>query len=78
MPNLNQQRAELFKLDQDIAECEHRVTEQVLWIGEMIARGEDPTDAQETLQVMNESLALWREHRQSILDAIARPTAGSG
>jgi len=78
MPDLEQERAALLKADQDIADGERRVTEQKLRIRQLIARGEDTTDALETLRLLRESLEIWREHRQSIVDTIARLTARSG
>jgi hypothetical protein len=67
-----------LKADQAIADGERRVTEQKIRIRQLIARGEDTTDALETLRILRESLEIWREHRQSIVDTIARLTARSG
>jgi outer membrane protein TolC len=78
MPDLEQERAALLKADQAIADGERRVTEQKIRIRQLIARGEDTTDALETLRILRESLEIWREHRQSIVDTIARLTARSG
>jgi hypothetical protein len=78
MPDLEQERAALLKADQAIADGERRVTEQKIRIRQLIVRGEDTTDALETLRILRESLEIWREHRQSIVDTIARLTARSG
>jgi hypothetical protein len=37
----------------------------------MTARGQDTTKADQTLRLLQETLVLWRGHRQDVLDALA-------
>jgi hypothetical protein len=75
MPDLGQEREKLRTADRHIADGERLLTDQKIRIRQMIARGEDATDATETLALLAETVESWREDRQLILDNIAHLTA---
>ena len=74
MPTLQEERANLIKADQDIADGERRVTEQLRRIEEMDRYGHDTRNARTVLDGGDEALEQWRQHRQAILDEIDRLT----
>jgi hypothetical protein len=74
MPTLQEERENLNKVDQDIADSERRVIEQIRRIVEMDRHGMDTRDAREMLQLLEDTLEQWRLHQQAILDEIARLT----
>ena len=69
---LQREREHLTKADQHIAASVQRVADQVLRIERMARRGEDTRTARAMLQTLEEALTTIRQHRQLILDAIAR------
>lgn len=72
MPHVWTERDHLAKADMDIAAGEKRVAEQIALIEWMTKKGQDTAEAEKLLRTLEQTLETWREHRQNILDAIAR------
>ena len=72
MPNLDVERAHLVKADRDIAEGGRRVSAQVLLIERLRVGGHSTGDAENLLQTLRQTLQAWQNHRDLILQAIAR------
>ncbi|EIM25941.1 hypothetical protein [Microvirga lotononidis] len=72
MTNLQQERDELVQADRHLAEGERRIGEQIDLIQWMTKHGYDTVVAKDLLRLLEETLTIWKEHRQLILDAIAR------
>ena len=74
MGDLQQELDYLALADRHPAEGERRIADWVIRIKEMNARGEDTSQADQMLRLLQDTLGLWQEHRQMILDALARHT----
>lgn len=61
--------------DRDIVEGEERITRQMLLIERMRQDGHDVTDAENLPLTLQETLAARREHREEILQELARHDA---
>jgi len=72
MADLRMERQHLVEAEYDITEGEKRITEQIFRIRRMRDAGRNTTQAEEMLRTLEEILEVWREHRQAILNAIAR------
>jgi hypothetical protein len=72
MSDIQQEREHLAQADRHIAEGETRVAEQIALIERMAKQGQDITLAEEFLRNLEQSLEQFRNHRQLILDALAR------
>ncbi|WP_114945418.1 hypothetical protein [Microvirga calopogonii] len=72
MTNLQQERDELIQADRHLAEGERRIAEQIDLIQWMNKHGYDTIVAQDLLRLLEETLTIWKEHRQLIMTAIAR------
>ncbi|WP_336487943.1 hypothetical protein [Methylobacterium nigriterrae] len=74
LPNrsLEDEKADLVKADQDIADGERRVTEQVARIEKLRADGHDTSRAEGMLLTLKAALAEWYAHRAEILGRIDR------
>jgi hypothetical protein len=77
MPELKREREKLVETDRLIADGERLLADQKMRIRRMIARGEDATNAKETLLLLKDTIETWREERQLILAHIAWLTAAS-
>jgi len=72
MTDLQQERDELIQADRHLAEGERRIAEQIQLIEWMTRHGYDTIVAKDLLRLLEETLTIWKQHRQLILDAIAR------
>ncbi|WP_245272820.1 hypothetical protein [Microvirga lotononidis] len=63
---------DLAKADQDIADGERRVADQIILIEQMIRQGRDTALAEEFLRSLEQTLEQWHVHRRLILDALDR------
>ncbi len=63
------ERDDLLGGDRHIAEGEVRVAEQIARIERLRREGRDTQVAQSLLRMLEQALAQWREHRQSIIEA---------
>ena len=72
MSDLRKERDDLARADQQIADGERRLSDQVLLIERMIKHGHDTTEAKRLLQNYEETLKQWHCHRQLIIHEIAR------
>jgi hypothetical protein len=72
MSDLQQELEHLALADQHLAAGERRIDDLIIRIKEMTARGEDTTQADQTLRLFEDTLVLWQGHWQMILDAITR------
>ena len=66
------ERAELAKAEQDIADGDRRISEQIIRITQMREKGYDTARAEELLETLKATLEVWVRHRELILDAIER------
>ena len=64
-------REELRLVEQHISETEDSIVRQLQLIEHLAADGHDTRDAEELLQVLEQSLAAAHEHRQLLLAEIA-------
>ncbi len=71
------ERKHLAKADLDIAEGEMRITKQMIRIEMMRQEGFDITEAEKFLGTLQETLAVWQEHREDILRSLAQHEARS-
>ena len=71
MNELATELANLGKAELDIAEGEERITRQQIIVDAQRAKGEPAVKAEELLQSLNSTLAIWHDHRQQILGRIA-------
>ena len=62
----------LRKAEADIAAARERIERQSELMTQMSAHGHDTTTAQELLQTMRETLAVMEQHREAILQELAR------
>ncbi len=69
------ERQHLAQAENDIAEGERRVTNQILLIDEMRRDGHDTAEAERYLQTLRETLAVWYDHRDMILRELERHDA---
>lgn len=76
MYEVEEEQDDLTAVDRHIAEGEDRVSEQIARIERLSRQGQDTGRAQDQLNMLQAALAQWREHRQGILDAVARRTSG--
>ena len=72
MTHLQQEREELIQADRHLAAGEQRIAEQIALIRWMTERGYDTVVAKDLLRLLEETLTIWKEHRELILGAIAR------
>jgi hypothetical protein len=72
MDDLQREKNDLVLSDRHLAAGEQRIAGQIDLIEWMTERGYDTTAARELLRLLEETLVTWQEHRQLILDAIAR------
>ncbi|MBB3021538.1 hypothetical protein FHR70_004639 [Microvirga lupini] len=70
--DLDQERADLILADRHLAAGEQRIAEQRALIRRMTEHGFNTATARDLLRLLEETMILWQEHRQLILDAIAR------
>ncbi|WP_336492356.1 hypothetical protein [Methylobacterium nigriterrae] len=68
--SLDVEKATLIKADQDIADGERRITEQIDRIEELRADGRDTARSEELLATFKDTLAEWYAHREQILRRI--------
>jgi hypothetical protein len=71
MSELANEVASLGKAERDIAEGESRITRQQMIVDELREQGEPVNKAEELLQSLKTTLAVWQDHRQLILQRIA-------
>ena len=76
MNGLQQEREDLIAADLHLAAGEQRIAEQIALIQTMTRQGHDTALARDLLRVLEETLVTWQDHRQLILDAIARHEQG--
>ncbi len=70
--DLQREREDLILADRHLAAGERRITEQTLLIQRMTEQGFNTAIAEDLLRLLEETMVTWRDHRQLILDAIAR------
>lgn len=72
MGELDRERHDLAKAERDIADGEDRVTRQMLLLDELRRDKHDTKDAEAILVTMQQTLRLFRDHRELILAEIDR------
>jgi hypothetical protein len=72
MVDKQKEREDLAKADQDIADGERRVAEQIILIERMRKDGRDTVLAEEFLRMLEQTLEQWNVHRRLILEALAQ------
>ncbi|PVE24121.1 hypothetical protein DC522_12590 [Microvirga sp. KLBC 81] len=72
MNDLQREREDLILADRHLAAGEQRISGQIALIRRMTEQGCDTTTARELLRLLEETMVLWQDHRQLILEAIAR------
>jgi len=72
MNDLQREREDLITADRHLAAGEQRIAEQIALIQRMTREGYDTVLARDLLRLLEETMATWKDHRQLILDAIAR------
>ena len=70
--SLQREREDLIAADRHLAAGEQRIAEQLALIQRMTREGYDTAIARDLLRLLEETMVTWQEHRQLILDAIAR------
>ncbi|MFC1458461.1 hypothetical protein ACETIH_17500 [Microvirga arabica] len=70
--DLDQERHHLIQADRHLTEGEQRITAQLVLIERLGHQGSDTTRAEELLRLLEDTMALWQDHRQLILEAITR------
>jgi hypothetical protein len=70
--SLEEERAHFHKADQDIADGERRITEQIARIASLRADGHDTTEHEAMLTTLQATLDEWYAHRDLILSTIDR------
>lgn len=70
--DLMTERQHLAKANQDIAEGEERIKRQFTLVEGLRARGQNVTSAEGLLRTLRQTMQGWEEHRELILEAIAR------
>lgn len=70
--DLQREREDLILADRHIIAGEERITVQLALIQRMTQEGYDTTMARDLLRLLEETMASWQDHRQIILDTIAR------
>lgn len=61
---------DLAKAEADIGEAEKRVARQAALIQKMTERSESTAEAEKILRTLEETLVVFRNHRQIILDSL--------
>ncbi|WP_262271562.1 hypothetical protein [Microvirga yunnanensis] len=72
MSDLQREREDLVTADRHLAAGEQRIAEQIALIRRMTRDGYDTALARDLLRLLDETMVTWKDHRQLILDAIAR------
>jgi hypothetical protein len=72
MNDLQRERDDLIQADRHLAAGEERIAEQIAPIQRMTEQGFETALARDLLRLLEETMVTWQEHRQLILDAIAR------
>ncbi len=72
MSDLAMERAHLVKAESDIGEGERRVAAQILLIERLRQDGHATGEAERLLVTFEQTLKTWKEHREAILEGIAR------
>ncbi|MCB8822865.1 hypothetical protein [Microvirga rosea] len=72
MSDLQHERNDLIAADRHLVQGEQRITEQLALIQKLTEQGRDTALAGELLRLLEETMAIWQDHRRLILDAIAR------
>ncbi|MBQ0821513.1 hypothetical protein KBI52_15030 [Microvirga sp. HBU67558] len=72
MNDLQREREDLVTADRHLAAGEQRIAEQLALIQRMTRDGHDTALARDLLRLLDETMVAWQEHRQLILDTIAR------
>ncbi|KLK90490.1 hypothetical protein AA309_25430 [Microvirga vignae] len=72
MTDLQQERDDLIQADRHLAQGERRIADQIALIQWMTMKGYNTAVATDLLRLLEQTLALWQEHRQLILETIAR------
>ena len=72
MNDLQREREDLIQADQHLAAGEQRISEQIALIQRMSEQGYNTATARDLLRLLEQTMVLWQDHRQLILDTIAR------
>ena len=72
MNDIQREREDLIVADRHLAAGEQRIAEQIALIQRLTEHGFNTATARDLLRLLEETMVTWREHRQLILDAIAR------
>lgn len=72
MGDLQRERDDLSLAEQHLAAGEQRILEQRTLIQRMTEHGYNTATARDLLQLLEETMVLWQDHRRLILDTIAR------
>jgi hypothetical protein len=70
--DLQRERNDLIQADRHLAAGEQRIADQVALIQRLTEQGYNTTAARDLLRLLEETMVLWQDHRQLILDTIAR------
>lgn len=69
---IDMERAHLAKAELDIVEGQARIDRQIELLERLRPTGQDLSQAQALLEVLQQTLQTWRDHRDEILRTIAR------
>ena len=72
MDDLQQEREDLLQADRHLAAGEQRIAEQLAMIRRLTEQGYETARAKDLLRLLEETMAIWEDHRRLILEAIAR------
>lgn len=71
MPDIATERVHLAQAEHDIAEGEERIIRQTELVARLQSKGRGTAEAEALLQNFNETLLIWKSHRDLILRVIA-------
>ncbi|GJD59630.1 hypothetical protein [Methylobacterium dankookense] len=72
MPSREMEERHLLRANILLIEAELRFSEQFLRVEHLKANGRRTEDAETLLQIIEETLQAYRDHRELILDALSR------
>lgn len=70
--NLAMERDHLAAAEKDLAEGGQRIAKQAALLDRLRRDGRDTAQAESFLRTLEQTLLIWRDHRDEILRAIAR------
>ncbi len=78
MDELAKEREDLAKADRDLREGAERILRQGRIVDELRRDGHDVREAERTLQLFQDTLRAWSDHRDAIIQRIAMLEAEAG